>query len=100
MARALWSGAISFGLINIPVEFHPAEERREFKFALLDRRDFSPVGYMRYSKRTGKEVAWDDIVKGYEYEKDQCAFARVGPAQNQRSPSAFPAQPTRKTDAV
>jgi DNA end-binding protein Ku len=71
MARAIWKGAINFGLVHVPVELYPAEERREFKFAMLDKRDFSPVGYKRYSKKSGKEVPWDDVVKGYEYEKDQ-----------------------------
>ena len=71
MARALWKGAINFGLVNIPVELYPAEERKEFKFSMLDKRDFSPVGYKRYSKKTGKDVEWKDVVKGYEYEKDE-----------------------------
>jgi DNA end-binding protein Ku len=71
MARALWKGDISFGLVNIPVELYPAEEHREFKFSMLDKRDFSPVGYKRYSKRTHKDVEWANIVKGYEYEKGQ-----------------------------
>ncbi|MEO8738677.1 MAG: Ku protein [Casimicrobiaceae bacterium] len=71
MARALWKGDISFGLVNIPVELFPAEEHREFKFSMLDKRDFSPVGYKRYSKRSNKEVEWANIVKGYEYEKEQ-----------------------------
>ena len=71
MARALWKGAISFGLVNIPVELYPAEDRKAFKFSMLDKRDLSPVGYKRYSKSSGKEVAWENIVKGYEYEKDQ-----------------------------
>jgi DNA end-binding protein Ku len=70
-ARALWKGAISFGLVNIPVEIHSAEDRKAFQFAMLDKRDFSPVGYKRYSKKSGKEVDWDDVVKGYEYEKGQ-----------------------------
>jgi len=69
MARALWKGAISFGLVNIPVELHPAEDRKSFQFSMLDKRDLSPVGYKRYSKRSGKEVPWSDIVKGYEYAK-------------------------------
>ena len=69
--RALWKGAISFGLVNIPVELYPAEEKKEFKLAMLDKRDFSPVGYKRYSKNSGKEIAWNDIIKGYEYDKDQ-----------------------------
>jgi DNA end-binding protein Ku len=71
MARALWKGAITFGLVHIPVELYPAEERKEFKFSMLDKRDFSPVGYKRYSKKSGKEVDWNNVVKGYEYEKDQ-----------------------------
>jgi len=71
MARAIWKGAITFGLVNIPVELYPAEDRKSFKFSMLDKRDFSPVGYKRYSKGSGKEVEWGDIVKGYEYEKDQ-----------------------------
>ena len=70
-ARALWKGAISFGLVNIPVEIHSAEDRKAFQFAMLDKRDFSPVGYKRYSKKSGKEVEWNDVVKGYEYEKGQ-----------------------------
>lgn len=71
MARALWKGAIQFGLVNIPVELYPAEDRKSFKFSMLDKRDLSPVGYKRYSKKSGKEVEWSNIVKGYEYEKDQ-----------------------------
>jgi DNA end-binding protein Ku len=71
MPRSIWKGALSFGLVNIPVEIVSAEERKEFKFSMLDKRDFSPVGYKRYSKESGKEVEWADIVKGYEYEKGQ-----------------------------
>ena len=71
MARALWKGALSFGLVNIPVALHPAEDRRSFQFSMLDKRDLSPVGYRRYSKKSGKEVRWDDVVKGYEYDKDR-----------------------------
>jgi DNA end-binding protein Ku len=71
MARALWKGAITFGLVNIPVELHPAEDRKTFQFSMLDKRDLSPVGFKRYSKATGKEVDWQNVVKGYEYEKDQ-----------------------------
>lgn len=71
MARALWKGAITFGLVHIPVELYPAEDRKSFKFSMLDKRDFSPVGYKRYSKTSKKEVDWSNIVKGYEYAKDQ-----------------------------
>lgn len=71
MPRALWKGAITFGLVHIPVELFPAEDRRGFALSMLDKRDFSPVGYKRYSKKSGKEVAWEQIVKGYEYDKDR-----------------------------
>lgn len=71
MARPIWKGAIAFGLVHIPVELYPAENRREFKFSMLDKRDLSPVGYKRYSKKSGEEVPWEDVVKGYEYKKDQ-----------------------------
>lgn len=71
MARALWKGAISFGLVNVPVEMYGAEDRKGFSFSMLDKRDLSPVGYKRYNKSNGKEVAWADIVKGYEYGKDE-----------------------------
>ena len=71
MARAIWKGAISFGLVNIPVELYSAEDKKSFKFSMLDKRDFSPVGYKRYSKKSKKEVEWSNIVKGYEYEKGQ-----------------------------
>jgi DNA end-binding protein Ku len=68
MARALWKGAISFGLVHIPVELHTAVRPETLDLTMLDRRDFSPVGYRRYNKRSGDEVTWDNIVKGYEYE--------------------------------
>jgi DNA end-binding protein Ku len=71
MARAVWKGAISFGLVHVPIELYPAESRNEFKFTMLDRRDLAPVGYQRVNKKSGKEVPWDDIVKGYEYEDDR-----------------------------
>ncbi|HZG18783.1 MAG TPA: Ku protein [Herbaspirillum sp.] len=68
MRRALWKGAISFGLINIPVELYTAEKHDELDFTLLDKRDLSPVGYKRYNKKSGREVPWENIIKGYEYE--------------------------------
>jgi len=71
MARALWKGANSFGLVNIPVEMYSAEDRKSFKFSMLDKRNMAPVGYKRYNKENNKEVPWNDIVKGYEYEKGQ-----------------------------
>lgn len=71
MARAIWKGTISFGLVNVPVELFPAAQSHTLSFSMLDKRDFAPVGYKRYNKSTGAEVPWNDIVKGYEYEKDQ-----------------------------
>jgi len=57
---------LGFGLVQIPVSLHAAEEADELSLTLLDKRDFSPVGYERINKKTGKEVAWEDTVKGYE----------------------------------
>ena len=71
MARALWKGAISFGLVHIPVELVSASLDHELDLSMLDRRDFAPIGYKRYNKQTGKEVEWDDIIKGYEYKTDE-----------------------------
>lgn len=67
MGRSLWKGAISFGLVHIPVEMYPAVRDNALDLTMLDRRDFSPVGFKRYNKNNNKEVVWDDIVKGYEY---------------------------------
>ncbi|MFL6546165.1 MAG: Ku protein, partial [Candidatus Udaeobacter sp.] len=69
MARAIWKGSISFGLVNIPIALYPATRREEFKFRLLRKTDLSPVNYKRVAEKDGKEVPWDQIVKGYEYEK-------------------------------
>jgi DNA end-binding protein Ku len=69
MARAIWKGSISFGLVNIPIALYPATRKEELKFRLLRKSDLSPVNYKRVAEKDGKEVAWDQIVKGYEYEK-------------------------------
>src|SRR6266699_1270086 len=69
MARAIWKGSISFGLVNIPIALYPATRREELKFRLLRKSDLSPVNYKRVAEKDGKEVPWDEIVKGYEYEK-------------------------------
>lgn len=71
MSRAIWKGAISFGLVNIPIAVKPASRTHSLDLDLLDKRDMSPVGYQRINKHTGKPVERDDIVKGYEYEKDE-----------------------------
>ena len=72
MARGLWKGAISFGLVNVPVELHSVEKRSsELDLTMLDKRDLAPVGYKRYNKSTGEDVPWAEIVKGYEYDDDK-----------------------------
>jgi DNA end-binding protein Ku len=70
-SRGLWNGAISFSLIHIPVSLHTAARTHELDLNLLDKRDFAPVGYQRYNKSTGKVVDWNDVVKGFEYEKGE-----------------------------
>jgi DNA end-binding protein Ku len=69
MARALWKGSIAFGLVNIPVELHTAVRDSRPRFRLLHANDKSPVNFERVCAREGKPLAWDEIVKGYEYEK-------------------------------
>ena len=69
MARAIWKGSISFGLVNIPIGLYPATRKEDLKFRLLRKSDLSPVNYKRVAEKDGKEVPWDQIVKGYEYEK-------------------------------
>jgi len=69
MTRAIWKGSISFGLVNIPIALYPATRREELRFRLLRKSDLSPVNYKRVAEKDGKEVSWDQIVKGYEYEK-------------------------------
>jgi DNA end-binding protein Ku len=71
MPRALWKGAISFGLVHVPVSLYPASRSEGISFDMIDKRDFSPIGYKRYNKNTGEEVTKENIVKGYEYEKGE-----------------------------
>lgn len=67
--RAIWTGSITFGLVNIPVALQTASRSEDLKFKLLRNGDLSPVNYKRVAELDGKEVPWDQIVKGYEYEK-------------------------------
>src|SRR5262245_44679285 len=71
MARAIWKGSLSFGLVNIPVELFTAVRDSRPRFRLLHRADESPVEYQRVCRREGKPVAWEDLVNGYEYAKGQ-----------------------------
>lgn len=70
--RPIWKGAISFGLVTIPIQVLPATSSTEkISFKMLRKTDLSPIRYKRVAEVDGKEVPWDDIVKGYEYEKDK-----------------------------
>ena len=69
MARALWKGSIAFGLVNIPVELHTAVRDSRPRFRMLHADDKSPIRMERVCQRDGKPVAWEELVKGYEYEK-------------------------------
>ena len=81
--RAIWKGAISFGLVNIPVALYPATRHEELKFHLLRASDLSPINYKRVAEADGKEVPKEQIVKGFEYEKGRFVvlqeddFARI-----------------------
>ncbi|MEO6362236.1 MAG: Ku protein [Caldimonas sp.] len=66
--RVIWKGAISFGLVNVPVALHPASQEIGIDFDWLDKRSMDPVGYKRINKRTGQEIEHDDIVKGIKQE--------------------------------
>src|SRR6266581_5659731 len=74
--RPIWKGSIDFGLVNIPVKLYSAQASSQLEFDLLDKRDFSRVRYRRVNEKTGQEVPWDQIVKGYEYEKG--AYVALG----------------------
>lgn len=87
--RPLWRGSINFGLVNIPVALYPAESSKSLDFDLLDARDRAPIQYKRVNKRTGREVAWNQIVKGFQYRKGEYItmsdeeFRRVNPQATQ-----------------
>ena len=84
-ARTLWKGAITFGLVHIPIGLHPASSEQGIDFDWLDRRSMDPVGYKRVNKKTGKEIDRKDIVKGVEYEDGK--YAIISP---QEIESAYP----------
>src|SRR4030095_5438516 len=69
MARPIWNGTISFGLLNVPVQLHSGERSVDLHFRMLDSRDNVPVRYERINSETGEEVPWKEVVKGFEYSK-------------------------------
>lgn len=88
-SRVLWKGAITFGLVLVPVELHTAARRQGLELDMLDRRSMEPIGYKRINKVTGKEVPYEQIVKGYAVEKGQYVvltdedFKRANPKATQ-----------------
>lgn len=89
MARSIWKGSITFGLVNIPVGLYSAEKREEISFHLLDRKNKARVKYKRVNEETGREVAWEDTVRGYEMESGKYVilsdedFQRAAPEKTQ-----------------
>ncbi|MEX0703006.1 MAG: Ku protein [Planctomycetales bacterium] len=71
MARPIWKGQISFGLVNVPVTLYSAEQRSDVSFKLIDSRNAKRVRYERVNEATGEEVPWGNIVKGYEYDDEK-----------------------------
>ena len=69
MARPIWRGSLSFGLVAIPVQLHTAVRENRPRFRLLHAKDKSPIKYERVCQRDGTPVAWEDLVKGFEYQK-------------------------------
>ncbi|HEY5367894.1 MAG TPA: Ku protein [Hanamia sp.] len=68
--RPIWTGAIGFGLVNIPVKMYSATETSNLDLDMLDKKDHAHIKYMRVNENTGKEVDWENIVKGYKYNDD------------------------------
>ena len=68
--RAIWSGSIGFGLVNIPVKLYSASESSTISFNMLNKKDLSPIKYKRIDEETGKEVPWADIVKGFKVDDE------------------------------
>src|SRR5205809_5471801 len=69
--RAIWKGNISFALVSIPISVFSATKRNELSFHYLHKKDMSTVSYKRFCDAEGVEVPWEELTKGYEYEKDQ-----------------------------
>ena len=67
MPRAMWKGAISFGLVHIPVSMYPASKEDDIDFDWLDKRSMQPVGYKRVNKVTGREIDRENIVRGVKH---------------------------------
>ncbi|MCC6492227.1 MAG: Ku protein [Pirellulales bacterium] len=82
MARPVWKGHISFGLVNVPIVLYAAETRADLSFKLLDSRNAARIRYERVNEETGAEVPWDKIVKGFEYENGNYVLLSEGELEN------------------
>jgi len=85
--RAIWSGAIGFGLVNIPVKLFSAVQASELDLAMLDKKDHANIKFQRVNANTGKEVAWENIVKGYKLDERYVVltnedFEKASPEKN------------------
>jgi len=85
--RAIWSGAIAFGLVNIPIKIFSAVESSTLDLDMLDKKDHSNIRFKRVNESTGKEVAWENIVRGFKYDEKYVVltdddFAKVRPEKN------------------
>ena len=85
--RAIWTGAIGFGLVNIPVKLYSAAQHSELDLDMLDKKDHSHIHFKRVNEQTGREVAWGNIVKGYKYKNKYVIlsdddFAKASPRKS------------------
>lgn len=87
--RSMWTGAISFGLVNIPVKLYSGTQSHTLDLDMLHSKDLSPIRYARVCREDGKEIPWDEIVKGYEWQKDDYIvltkedFAKADPGRQE-----------------
>jgi DNA end-binding protein Ku len=87
--RSMWTGAISFGLVNIPVKLYSGSQSHSLDLDMLHSKDLSPIRYARVCREDGKEIPWDEIVKGYEWQKDDYIvltkedFAKADPGRQE-----------------
>jgi DNA end-binding protein Ku len=85
--RSIWKGAISFGLVNIPIKLYSATQQSTLNLDMVDKHDLSKIKYMRINESTGKEVAWENIAKAYKFEGnyivlDDDDFAKAAPEKS------------------
>lgn len=89
MPASIWKGSISFGLLNIPVQLQGAEDDKDIHFSMLDKKDLSHIKYKKVNEKTGREVPYENIVKGYEFKKgryvvmDEADFKKANPKATQ-----------------